>query len=166
MLLWLLSQVLVQRSQPMRENVTNAIWDDIEKLKPWLGSENQLPVKSRQFGDIGQWVSCQIRKSAACACAGNTGNVTPRRRIQRKPLISDTGMHHGTCVTHVPWCMSGSLTRGGGENVPGIPGACAYAIWRICQEAHGASLLRTIMTGLSRFIAWARWMWRRQGSWF
>ena len=33
-------------------------------------------------------------------------------------------MHHGTCVTHVPWCMSGSLTGGGGENVPGIPGAC------------------------------------------
>ena len=28
-------------------------------------------------------------------------------------------------VTHVPWCISGSLTRGGGENVPGIPGACA-----------------------------------------
>ena len=34
-------------------------------------------------------------------------------------------MHQGTCVTHVPWCMSGLLTRGGGENVPGIPGACA-----------------------------------------
>ena len=33
-------------------------------------------------------------------------------------------MHHDTCVTHVPWCMSGSLTRGGGENVPGSPGAC------------------------------------------
>ena len=33
-------------------------------------------------------------------------------------------MHHGTCVTHVPWCMSGSLNRGGGENVPRIPGAC------------------------------------------
>ena len=26
---------------------------------------------------------------------------------------------------HVPWCMSGSLNRGGEENVPGIPGACA-----------------------------------------
>ena len=49
----------------------------------------------------------------------------PRHRLQRKPLVSDPGMHHGTCVTHVPWCMSGSLTRGGGENVPGIPGACA-----------------------------------------
>ena len=46
-------------------------------------------------------------------------------RLQRKPLVSDPGSHHGTCVTHVPWCMSGSLTRGGGENVPGIPGACA-----------------------------------------
>ena len=46
-------------------------------------------------------------------------------------------MHHGTCVTHVPWCMSGSLTCGDGENVPGIPGACAPAILRIWQEAHG-----------------------------
>ena len=44
--------------------------------------------------------------------------------LQRKPLVSDPGMHHCTCVTHVPWCMSGSLTRGGGENVPDPPGAC------------------------------------------
>ena len=40
-------------------------------------------------------------------------------------LINDPGMDHGTCDTHVPWCMSGSLTHGGGENVPGIPGSCA-----------------------------------------
>ena len=49
----------------------------------------------------------------------------PCHRLQRKPLVSDPGMHHGTCVSHVPWCMSGSLTRGGGGNVPGILGACA-----------------------------------------
>ena len=49
----------------------------------------------------------------------------PRHRLQMKPLVSDPGMHHGTCVTQVPWCMSGSLTSGGGENVPSIPGACA-----------------------------------------
>ena len=49
----------------------------------------------------------------------------PRHRLQRKPLVSYFGMHHGTCVTHVPWCMSGSLTRAGGANVPGIPSACA-----------------------------------------
>ena len=82
------------------------------------------------------WVSYQIRKIAGCACAGNAGNVFPRHRFQRKPLVSDPGMHHGTCVTHVPWCMSGSLTCGDGENVPGIPGACAPAILRIWQEAH------------------------------
>ena len=49
----------------------------------------------------------------------------PRHRLQRKPVVSDPGMHHGTCVTHVPWCMSGSLICGGGENVPCIPAACA-----------------------------------------
>ena len=80
--------------------------------------------------------SYQIRRIAGCACAGNVGNVFPRRRLQKKPLVSDPGMHHGTCVTHVPGCMSGSLTRGGGENVPRIPGACAPAILRIWQETH------------------------------
>ena len=47
-----------------------------------------------------------------------------RHRLQRKPLVIDPGMHHGTCYTHVPWHMSGSPTRGGGENVPGIPVPC------------------------------------------
>ena len=95
---------------------------------------------------FGQWASYQIRKIAGCACAGNTGNVFPRRRFQRKPIVSDPGMHHGTCVTHVPWCMSGSLTCGNGENVPGIPGACAPAILRIWQEAHvqGFPILRNV----------------------
>ena len=37
-----------------------------------------------------------------------------RHRLQRKPLVSDPDMYHGTCVTHVPWYMSGSLSRGGG----------------------------------------------------
>ena len=53
----------------------------------------------------------------------------PHHRIQRKPRVSDPSMHHGTCVTHVPWRMPGSLTRGGGENVPGIPSACATRIF-------------------------------------
>ena len=86
------------------------------------------------------WASYQIRKIAGCACAGNAGNIFPRRRFQSKSLVSDPGMHHGTCVTHVPWCMSGSLIRRDGENVPGIPGACAPAILRIWQEAHGMCL--------------------------
>ena len=49
----------------------------------------------------------------------------PNHRLQRKPLVKDPVMHHGTCVTHVPWCMSGSLSRGCRKNVHGIHGACA-----------------------------------------
>ena len=27
-------------------------------------------------------------------------------------LVSDPDVHHGACLTHVPWCMSGSLSSG------------------------------------------------------
>ena len=106
-----------------------------------LASKNDKPLPELMLTQITdtymqQWASYQIRKIAGCACARNAGNVSPHCRFQRKPLVSDPGMHHGTCVTHVPWCMSGSLTCGDGENVPGIPGACAPAILRIWQEAH------------------------------
>ena len=37
---------------------------------------------------------------------GMTGTFSPTLRV------SDPDMHHDTCVTHVPWCMSGSLTSG------------------------------------------------------
>ena len=50
------------------------------------------------------WASCQIRNIAGCACAGNAGNVFPAT------AVTDPDMHHGTCVTHVPWCMPRSLT--------------------------------------------------------
>ena len=49
----------------------------------------------------------------------------PRHRLQKKPLGSDPGMHTGTCLRHVPWCMPGLLPSRGGKNIPGIPGACA-----------------------------------------
>ena len=34
------------------------------------------------------------------------------RAVSPPPRVSDPDMHHGTCVTHVPWSMSGSLTSG------------------------------------------------------
>ena len=52
------------------------------------------------------WASCQICKIAGCACAEMPGTFSP------PPRVSDPDMHHGTCVTHVPWCMTGSLTSG------------------------------------------------------
>ena len=40
--------------------------------------------------------------------------IVPRmpRTFSPPPRVSDPDMHHGTCVTHVPWCMPGSLSSG------------------------------------------------------
>ena len=37
---------------------------------------------------------------------GMLGTFSPQ------PPVSDPDMHHSTCVTHVPWCIAGSLTNG------------------------------------------------------
>ena len=78
----------------------------------------------------------------------------PRHRLQTKPQVSDPGMHHSTCVTHLPWCISGSLTRGGGENVPGIPGECAtcnftYLVnsWVSVHTVHLLGRIGTLIAG-------------------
>ena len=60
----------------------------------------------------------------------------PRHRLQGKPLVSDPSMHHGTCMTHVPWCMPGSIIRGAGKTFPAFPSHEQHAILRIWQEAH------------------------------
>ena len=58
------------------------------------------------------------------------------------PRVSDPIMHHGTCVTHVPWCMPGSLTssflwsRWWGKTFPAFPAHAQPAILCIWQEAH------------------------------
>ena len=82
-------------------------------------------VNNREAGDLRRYGPLAISKILGCAYApGMPGTFSP------PPRVSDPGMHHGTCVTHVPWCMPGSLSndflwsrrRG---NVPSIPGACA-----------------------------------------
>ena len=104
---------------------------------PHLTGANELPVGNNYCASIRlclNWPLTRYAKIAGCACTGNAGNVFPRRRFHRKLLVSDPGMHHGTCGTHVPWCKSGSFTCGD------IPGACAPAILRIWQEAHGCTI--------------------------
>ena len=67
------------------------------------------------------------------------------------PQVSVPDMHHGTYVTHVPWCMPGSLINGflwlvgGGENIPFIPGACTthtftYLVRGLCISYRGCRL--------------------------
>ena len=63
-----------------------------------------------------EWASYQIRKIVGCACR----EPFLYHQLQRRPLVSDPGMHHRTCLTHVLWCMSGSPSCGAGENIPGI----------------------------------------------
>ena len=48
-----------------------------------------------------KWGSYQMRK-----IAGMPGTFSP------SPWFSDPDIHPGTCVTHVPRCMPGSLTSG------------------------------------------------------
>ena len=54
------------------------------------------------------WASCQICNISCCACSAP---VIPGTFSPQAP-VSDPDMHHGTCMTYVPWCMPGSLTSG------------------------------------------------------
>ena len=65
------------------------------------------PIVQTDDGMTMTWASCQMHKLVGCASVRNAG-VT----FSPPPRISDPDMHHGTCVTHVPWCMLGSLTSG------------------------------------------------------
>ena len=91
-----------------------------------LSSSSELcrPHVKHAMGLLPDTKNCGLRIRRECR------ERFPRHRFQRKSLVSGPGMHHGTCVKHVPYCMSGSLSRGGGENVPGIPGACATLNFR------------------------------------
>ena len=85
---------------------------------------------------MNQCASCQICKIAGAHAPGMPGTFSPSTQV------SDPDMHHGTCVTHVPWCMPGSLTssflwnRRRGKTFPAFPAHAQPAILRIWQEAH------------------------------
>ena len=94
-------------------------------LPPYYTYEVTVTHNDIRYHQTFTWASCQIRKIAGTHAPGmpETFFLPPR--------VSDPDMHDGTCVTHVPSCMTGSLTssflwsRLRGINVPGIPGACA-----------------------------------------
>ena len=76
-------------------------------ITQWNISETKrLQNYGAESGIFFPWASCQIRQIAGIRCAGNAGNVFPAT------AVSNPDMHHGTCVTHVTWCMPGSLIRG------------------------------------------------------
>ena len=102
------------------------VWDNGLALSRWQAIfwTNADPVHR-------QWASCQIRKFAGAHAPGMPGTFS------LSPQVSDPDMHHGTCVTHVPWCMPGSLTSGflwnrrRGKTFPAFPAHAQPAILRI-----------------------------------
>ena len=94
---------------------TVSLWTDIVKLK-------------RMFfnGPLARYAKLRVTHAP-----GMPGTFS------RPPLVSDPDMHHGTCVTHVPWCMPGSLTSGyllnrrWGKTFPSFPAHAQPAILRI-----------------------------------
>ena len=108
-----------------RINIILRLQRILNKMRPNMSCSMPFTDKC----EISQFVSeartsYQIRKIAGCACAGMLQPLSP------PPRVNDPDMHHGTCMTHVPWCMPGSLTSGflwcrSRGNVPGIAGACA-----------------------------------------
>ena len=75
-------------------HLSNACWE------LWLSDDQP------QSDYNGQWASYQIRKIVCAHAPGMPETFSPQ------PRVSVPDMHHGTCVTHVPWCMPRSLTRG------------------------------------------------------
>ena len=110
---WLSTDIETALGHGFRWDVITHAWPNTLKLRP---------------GHLIRYVKLQF---------AHAPGMISRHRLQRKPRVSDPGMHHGTCVTHVPWCISGSLARGGGENIPGIPGACATLNFIYLARGHG-----------------------------
>ena len=97
---------------------------------------------------------CHIRKPAVCACAKNGGNIFPPVRV------SDPGMYYGTCLAPI-WHeahLAVSFEVGGGDNVPGISGACTtrkftYLVrgpwrWKCWTLSHTLASIREHICGM------------------
>ena len=112
-------------------------WDG-SLFHPWMGSHWLRPcsVEMTDHGPLVRYVKLRVAHAPGIP---ETFSLPSR--------ISDPDMHHGTCVTHVPWYMPGSLTN-----------VFLWSLWRgkrsrhsrcirnphlasIWQEVHGHQIL-------------------------
>ena len=89
-----------------------------------IGHEWTHPIEENLWKDLAQIATHHLQWvewSARCYCHGPLARYAKLRgahapgmpgTFSPSPQVSDPDMHHGTCVTHVPWCMPGSLTSG------------------------------------------------------
>ena len=88
--------------QEIRNSFANALELRLSCINPsiWyfsIGSDGT--EQAANHGPLARYVSLWVAHAS-----GMPGTFSP------PPLVSDPDMHHGTCVAHVSWCMSASLT--------------------------------------------------------
>ena len=93
-----------------------------------LKYQKSISFKVPRYGPLTRYVQFRV------VHAPGMPRTFSRYWFLRKPLVSDPGMHHATCVTHVPWYMSEWLTRGAGKTFPAFPAHAQTEILRIWQE--------------------------------
>ena len=88
--------------------------------------ENALEMLCINVGKMSSmcWGPCLVNPRSRCLRPFTHGPLTRYVKLRvahapgmpgtfsQPPRVSDPDMHHGTCVTHVPWYMPGSLTSG------------------------------------------------------
>ena len=111
------------------------------------------------------------------ACAGNSENVFPATDFKANHQLTITACityvtarcdcyltrspwasFHMT-ATHVPWCMPRSLTRAGGENVPGIPGACTIRNFTYLARGPWANIREPLANNLEYTGFYSLYFW-------
>ena len=98
------------------------------------------------------WASWQIRIIAGAHAPGRPGTFSP------PPRVSAHGMHHGTRVTHVPWCMPGALTssflwsRRRGETFPAFSAHAHPQFYVSGKRPMEFTFMTTVATLIARFM--------------
>ena len=64
-------------------------------------TSEQKYISVWKYGPLTRYVKLRVAH-----VPGMPGTLSPSLRV------NDPDIHQGTCVTHVPWCMPGSLTSG------------------------------------------------------
>ena len=98
--------IILTRILPSRQycKILHAVWNKISQnilhVQPWV-CDTDRSTRAIMGLDLARYVKLRVVHAP-----GMPGTFSP------PPRISDPGMHQGTCVTHVPWCMPGSLASG------------------------------------------------------
>ena len=82
---------------------TGSVVQSLTGISPWISNSiySLYIIHLLIHGPLTRYIHFRVAHAP-----GMPGTFSP------PPRISDPGMHHGTCVTHVPRCMPGSLTSG------------------------------------------------------